>query len=167
MKGFRNMFHTAPAAEPTHGDVGTIVPTPDDLIPLVVLALSLPEPVEGWTAYLAAHNVVVAEDDIGRPSVARSAARLLLAERRQAEARAREVAERQEQRFIEQDQQRRAELYKGVPWYEIPLGVNPAAAMAQAAKEAAPRRRTPVDDFWGRDVPNEIPAVFGPTPGGE
>jgi hypothetical protein len=75
--------------------------------------------------------------------------------------------ERQEQRFIEQDRQWREQVYKGVPEYQIPFGVHPATAMLQAAKDASPRRRSLVDDFWGRDTPNAIPQVFGPTPGGE
>jgi hypothetical protein len=157
-----SMFQrTAP--EPTdHADVIA----PDELIPFVVLALSLPEPVEGWDAFLAAHNITVAEDDLGRASVARSAAKLLLAERRQAEALAREVMERQEQRFIEQDQQQRAELYKGVPWHQVPYGVSPALAMAEAGKAAEPKRRSLMDDFWNRETPDAIPQVFGPTPDG-
>jgi hypothetical protein len=56
------------------------------------------------------------------------------------------MLERQEQRFIEQEAQRQAGLHRGVPWYAIPDGVAPAAAMLQASKDAQPRRVTPLQE---------------------
>jgi hypothetical protein len=56
----------------------------------------LPEPAGGWVAYLAGRGIEVITDDIGRDAISRDDARLLIAERRAAEARKREVAERQE-----------------------------------------------------------------------
>jgi hypothetical protein len=59
-------------------------------------------PVEGWTAYLHERNIPVVVDDLGREAIARSDARQLLAEKRENEGRAREMAARQEQQFVEQ-----------------------------------------------------------------
>jgi hypothetical protein len=68
----------------------------DQLIPLSELALDLDAPGGGWPAYLVARGVPILEDDIGRPSIARSDARQLFVERRESEARARELRERQD-----------------------------------------------------------------------
>jgi hypothetical protein len=141
------MFRAAPAAVPPAAD---IVLPPAELIPLSVLALDLPEPAGGFLQYLAGRGVEVLTDDVGRPSVSRGDDRMLLAERRENEARAREVMERQERQFIERDRQWRAQLSGGVPWYLIPDGVRPAAAMLQAARDESPRRRSLVEDFLDR-----------------
>jgi hypothetical protein len=60
------MFNKAAAAEPA-SDV--IVP-PEQPVPLSVLELDLPTPVEGWTFLLAARGVEITLDDIGRMSIA-------------------------------------------------------------------------------------------------
>jgi hypothetical protein len=52
-------------------------------------------------------------DDIGRFAVARSDAKALISERRQAEARAREVAAQQEAKFIEADRVARSQIWAG------------------------------------------------------
>jgi hypothetical protein len=51
------------------------------------------------------------------------------------------------QEAVEADQARRAQLYKGVPWYKIPDGVSPAQAMAQAGRDAEPRRVSPMQEW--------------------
>ena len=120
--------------------------TPSDLIPRSVLALDLDEPsVGGWHAHLAGRDIAIMADDIGRPAITRTDARRLISERRDAEARAREVVERNEQRAVELDKQWRAQLPSGVPWYMIPDGVSPTRAMMQA-EYALPRRRSVLED---------------------
>jgi hypothetical protein len=61
----------------------------------------------------------------------------------EAEARQRAAAERH---AAEHDEQRRAQLRGGVPADRIPDGVLPVMAMLQAAKDSAPRRRTPLEE---------------------
>ena len=78
--------------------------------------------------------------------ISRADARQLLDERRENEIRRREVAERQERQAIESDRKWRAQLNRGVPWYAIPPGVTAAEALAQAEKDARPRRRMMLED---------------------
>jgi hypothetical protein len=104
-----------------------------------VLELDLAAPVEGWGAFLASRGIEVVLDDIGRLSISRGAARQLFAEKREAEAHAREVAARREREAIEADQQRRAQIWGGAPAVE---GVSAAALMLQADKDAQPKRRS-------------------------
>jgi hypothetical protein len=129
--------------EPDHQDVAPA----EDPVPLSVLALDVDPPAIGeWSAYLRGRGIEVGLDDIGRPCISRASARMLIAERRESEAHAREVAARREQQSIEQDQRFRAQLSGGVPWYEVPPGVAPAAAMLQAAHDAQPKRLTPLQE---------------------
>jgi hypothetical protein len=58
------MFRTAPDIE----SAPEVVPC-DHPVPLSELALTIPVPTEGWPAFLAARDVDVKTDDIGRPSV--------------------------------------------------------------------------------------------------
>jgi hypothetical protein len=133
------MFRTADPAVET-----PVVFRDESPVPLSALQLDLPEV---NLAYLHNHGVEVVEDDIGRLSVSKADARRLFDEKRDNDARAREVAARQERQFIEADEQRRAQLPRGVPWYEIPDGVLPAVAMTAADKAAQPRR-TPSQTEW-------------------
>jgi hypothetical protein len=87
---------------------------PSEVIPLVVLELSLAPPVE-WAAFLADRGMSIIIDDIGRPSVSRSDARLLLTEQREAEKKRREKAAELERQAVEADQQRRGQIYAGIP----------------------------------------------------
>jgi hypothetical protein len=112
------------------------VMAPADLIPITQLALDLPEPAEGWIAFLDAKGVEVVTDDIGRLSISRGDARRLFAEHRESEARKAEMRAVAERRAIESDRQWRAQLPRGVPWYEIPPGVLPVVAMTQADRDA-------------------------------
>jgi hypothetical protein len=114
------------------------------LIPLSVLELDLPAPQLG--SHLAGRGVEITLDDIGRLSVSRDVARMLLNEHREAEAeQARRRAE-VEQRLIEQDQLRQAQIWRGIPASHIPDGLAPAQAMFAAERESQPRRRSVVED---------------------
>jgi hypothetical protein len=57
-------------------------------------------------------------------------------EQLEAEARKREVAERQERQFIEADQQWRSQLNPGVHWLDMPPNIHPAAAMLAADEDS-------------------------------
>jgi hypothetical protein len=116
------------------------------LIPLSVLELDLAAPPLGWNVYLAGRGIAVVDDDIGRPAVARADARMLIAEQREAEARGREKAAELERQAIEADQLQRAQIWKGLPRHMIPDGVSPAQWMAQADRDAQPRRRSVLQD---------------------
>jgi hypothetical protein len=102
---------------------------------------------EGWTAYLAAKDIEIVTDDLGRLSISRTDARRLFDERREAEARKREAAAAAEAAAIKADQQYRSTLWGGLPWYELPGGLSPAQALGAADRPAGPRRRPPVMDF--------------------
>jgi hypothetical protein len=119
---------------------------PSEVIPLVVLKLSLAPPVE-WAAFLADRGMSIIIDDIGRPSVSRSDARLLLTEQREAEKKRREKAAELERQAVEADQQRRAQIYAGIPAAAIPADVHPARAMLEASRDARrPRRVSPLQE---------------------
>jgi hypothetical protein len=135
---FRNMMPAAVAP------VDVIDPV--DLIPLSQLALDLPAPATGWLVELERRGVEVMVDDIGRRAVTRDVARMLFAEHAAAEARRREVTERNEAAAEEKDRAWRAQLHPGVPWHRMPDGVPPAAAMLQAGKDAG--RTTPSQAEW-------------------
>jgi hypothetical protein len=150
---------TAPVAEPTPVEVGTAVPT--ELIPLSYVALDHPEPGGGWDAYLTVRNIPVLTDDLGRASISRADAKQLFIERRENEARAREVAAEAERRAVEQDRVRRAQIWKGVPADAIPVGVSAGDAMAQAAKDSQPKRKSLLEDAFAGE------SVFHPFQGEE
>ena len=116
-------------------------------IPLSVLALDLPVPVEGWPAFLGARGIATIPDDLGRDAIPRQAARRLLDERREQELRRVALARLAEQEAVEKDRAWRASLPRGAAWYDVPDGVHPATAMLQAAKDAQPRR-TPSQVEW-------------------
>jgi hypothetical protein len=116
-----------------------VEPDPADLLPLSHLALDLDAPVTGWEVALPARGIAVRTDDLGRRCILRADARVLLAERAESKARQRAAAERQ---AVEHAEQWRAQRRRGVPADQIPEGVLPAVAMLQAAKDAAPKRRS-------------------------
>jgi hypothetical protein len=118
----------------------------EPFVPLLQLALDLAAPVEGWAASLTGRNIEIVEDDLGRDCINRADARHLFAERREAEARKREVVERNERQAIERDRQWLAQLWGGVPADHLPPGVAPAAVMLQADKDSRPRRLTPLQE---------------------
>jgi hypothetical protein len=112
-----------PDAEPVRDVVDS---PPSDLISLSHLELDLAAPPLGWLIELDRRHIQVVTDDLGRASISGADARQLFAEQRENEARAREVAARQEQQAIEADQRWRATLHPGVHWTAIPDGVLPA-----------------------------------------
>jgi hypothetical protein len=119
----------------------------DEPIPLSVLELDLATPTIGWSAYLAEKGINVVLDDLGRLSIHRVDAKRLFVEKREAEQKARELAAATERAAIEKDQQFRAALPRGLPWYALPDGVS--FAEAAAAEEAAKHpSRTPSPGEW-------------------
>jgi hypothetical protein len=137
---------TATATEPAPDGVAPAV----DLVPVSHISLDLSEPGCGWVAYLNGRGVEVVTDDIGRPSIARADARQLFDEHRESEARKQAALARQELEAIERDKAWWSQLPVGLPWYEIPDGVPPSAAMLQAAKDDSPRRRSLTEDLLDR-----------------
>jgi hypothetical protein len=138
---FRTNTATAEAGEIEQGD-----PHGDhaDLVPLSHLSLDLPAPAEGWPAYLSSRDIAVVTDDLGRQAVSRGDARRLFAEQREGEARKREAMARIEQQAEAKDREFRSSLWQGLPSEYLPPGASPAAVMLQAAKDARPRRTTPL-----------------------
>ena len=133
------MFRTLPDVEQAAARVA--MPEP---VPLSVLSLDHPEPAGGWNVYLHERNIPVGEDDLGRPAIARVDARQLFAEQRKAEARRRELLARADEAAIEYDRQRRAQIWKGVAATELPVGVSAGDAMIAAARQAQPKRQSPL-----------------------
>jgi hypothetical protein len=152
------VFKSAPAPV-----AASVVEPAGDLIPVSVLALDLNLPSNGsWLDYLASKGVEVTDDDLGRPSVSRDDARRLLAEQTLAEARRREMWAQQEAAAVEADRVRRAQIWGGLHWTELPDGVHPAAAMLQSAKDAEPKRVSPLEEALSGET-----ATFHPWPTGE
>jgi hypothetical protein len=148
------VFRTAPVVEPAPD-----VKVPAELIPLVVLELSLAAPVE-WAAFLADRGMSIIIDDIGRPSVSRSDARLLLTEQREAEVRRREKAAELERQAVEQDRLRRASLPTGIPAGMVPDGLAPAEAMMLAGESSAPRAKSVREQLLERELGSGESMVF-------
>jgi hypothetical protein len=124
---------------------------PAELIPLSVLALDLPAPAE-WSAYLADRVVQIVLDDLRGASISRTDARRLFTERREAEARSREMTAELE-RAIEQDWRFRAQLGHGVPASAIPHGMTYGQAVASAGVDgqAYRPRASVVKDLLSND----------------
>jgi hypothetical protein len=97
-------------------------------------------PRDAIDALAARLDGVILLDDLGRRCVSREVARRLFADRAEFAVRQREVLARQEAAFAEQAAANRP--WPGIPAGFIPEGVAPAAAMLQAAKDAAPRRQS-------------------------
>jgi hypothetical protein len=116
-------------------------------IPLSVLALDLPSPVEGWPAFLAGHGISIAFDDLGRRCISRADAKRLLDVQRQDEIRRQDLMARNEAEAVEKDRQRRAALPKGLAWHEVPVGMTPAEAMVAGDPGVGPRRKSAAASF--------------------
>jgi hypothetical protein len=144
------MFRTAPAADTVEASRVHTVRTAPELIPLVELELSLLAPVEGWAAHLAGRSIAITTDDIGRPAIARTAARQLLTEQREHEARKREMLAAADQQAEEYDRAWRAQLGFGVPAGMVPVGMSPAEALFAAELDShayLPRRASVAEDL--------------------
>jgi hypothetical protein len=111
-----------------------------ELIPLSQLELDMPVPAAGWPAEL------VVTDDIGRASVPREVARSLLAEHREAEARAAHRRAELEARLVEADAVRRSQIPPGIPLDAVPVGVSPGEWLMRSDPMTGPRRRSLVED---------------------
>jgi hypothetical protein len=102
----------------------------DDLIALSVFALDVPPPGPGgWPAELDRRDIPVVLDDIGRWSISRAAARDLLMENRENEARKARKAAVLERRAIEADQAFRESLPVGISAGVVPEGLSAAQLM--------------------------------------
>jgi hypothetical protein len=128
------MFKTTPAAEP----VLDVTP-PADLISLVELSLSLPEPSD-WALFLGRRGISFQSDDLGRDSISRGDAKRLLDEQRANELRIRALHAEREREAVEADQRRRAHIWTGIPAINLPPGVSASTAMLAAAEDSQPRR---------------------------
>jgi hypothetical protein len=115
-------------------------------VPLSHLELELPSPVEGWHAFLAAKGIRVVGDDLGRDAVARHDAARLFGEKREHEVRQAALRRLAEQQAVEDDQRRRAQIWKGVPADAMPPGASPASVMLQATKDSRPKRTSVLQD---------------------
>jgi hypothetical protein len=116
----------------------------DPLIPISQLALDLPAPGPDWATYLRNRGIEVTVDDVGRPSVSRAVVKQLIQEKKDADARAYELAARRDAEF---EAQRLATLRPGVPWWKLD-GATPAEAMLMAAKAAEPQSTVPSAGEW-------------------
>jgi hypothetical protein len=134
------------AAADVPAEVGTAVPP--DPIPLSHLSLDLPVPPEGWVAYLGRRGIAFRPDDLGRDSVGRGDAKRLLDERREGELRKRAKLKLAEEQAVEQDQLRRAQIWRGIPVDRMPPDVHPAAAMLQASRDAQPKRQSVLESAF-------------------
>jgi hypothetical protein len=146
---FRNNTNIIAAEADLPHDV--VVTTPAEPVPVSVLALDLPAPAIGWPTFLAGRGIEIVIDDVGRDSISRADARMLLDERREDEIRRRQIAERQEQQAVEADRVRRASIWSGLPAIAIPEGVSAASAMFAADREARPRRQSPLQHALSND----------------
>jgi hypothetical protein len=120
-----------------------------ELLPLSHLALDFGGvPSEGWPSFLGRRAIAFVPDDLGRDCVRRQDARRLLDERRADEIRAAKLRQLAEQVAVEADEERRRLIWKGLPADRLPVGVSAAAAMAQAAHDALPRRKSPIEEVF-------------------
>jgi hypothetical protein len=135
-----------------------------DLVPLSVLALDFGGvPPEGWPDFLGRKGIAFVGDDIGRDCVSRRDAQILLAEKRQNELRAVKHRQMQEQQAVQDDERRRALIWKGLPADRLPVGASAGEVMAAAARDGARPRRTTVLE----DALSGAGTTFHPLPGGD
>jgi hypothetical protein len=109
---------------------------PEQPVPLSQLGLDVPAPPAGWAFELERRGIPIMLDEIGRPSISRDAARDLLTEHRENEARMARHREELERQAIASDRRFRARLSPGVPAAAIPAGVAPAQALMEAEQNA-------------------------------
>ena len=137
------MFNkTIPDTEPAP----VVVETADALIPLSHFALDHPQPAEGWSDFLGRQGITLRPDDIGRDSIRRRDAQMLLYEQRASQLQAVKRHQLAEQEAVADDERRRALIWKGVSADAIPIGVLPVVAMTQAVADARPRRRSLLEE---------------------
>jgi hypothetical protein len=118
-------------------------------VPLLELAMYLAEPAEGWANFLGRRAIAIVPDDLGRDSITRGDARRLLDEQREQVLRQAALRRVAEQEAVEADQACRAQIWQGVPAHHLPPGAAPAAVMLAAARDAVPKRVTPLQEALG------------------
>jgi hypothetical protein len=136
--------NTMPDTEPAPVVPSEQLVPPVELVPLSVLALDLPAPGDGWSAFLAGRGIEVVTDDIGRASISRGDAKMLFDEQRELAQRRAEALRRADAAAEEFDRQRRAQLFAGIDASLVPAGMSAASAMLLAGHDDRPRRRSPV-----------------------
>jgi hypothetical protein len=137
------------------------VADPAELVPLSVLTLDLAEPpVGGWAAYLASRGVELTLDDLGRLAVSRSDARMLLAEKREAETRRAKLRAEHDRRAEQQDRLHRASLPAGIPAGMVPEGLTPAQGMMLADKSSGPQAKSVHEQLLERELGSGESMVF-------
>ena len=124
-------------------------------VPVSVLALDYPAPVEGWHVFLAAKGIRIVSDHVGRDAIDCRDASRLFAEKRERELRIAALQKVAEAEAIAADEAFRASLPRGKSWLDMPLGESPASVMLEEAKAEQPRRR-PTDAEWMFARPGEI-----------
>ena len=122
-----------------------------NLVPLSHFALDHPQPPEGWANFLGRRAIKFLPDDLGRDCIRRQDARRLLDERRADELRAAKHRQVAEAEAVEADRLRMAQIWKGVSADQMPVGATPASVMLAAAKDAQPKRRTPLEEALSND----------------
>lgn len=145
------MFRNAAPAEAVEIEQGRSRGSDADFVPITHLSLDLPAPATGWLVELERRGIEVMVDDIGRRSVPRDVARMLIAEHAAAAVRKREAMALAEQRAIEADRAFRARLWGGVRAELMPPGASPAAVMLQLDKDSQPRRRSVLQEALSND----------------
>jgi hypothetical protein len=130
----------------------------EELIPLSHFALDHPQPPEGWSNFLGRRGITLRPDDIGRDSIRRSDAQVLLHEQRAEQLRQRKLAALRQQQEEEADKLRRSQIWTGLSADAIPIGVHPAQAMFAAERDSRPKRTTPLEHA----LSNEGGVVFHP-----
>jgi hypothetical protein len=135
------MFRHAPVAEAAEIEQGGDRGRNADLIPLTVLKLDL-DPGEPWHSFLGRRGIRFVPDHIGRDAISAGDAQRLLDEKREDLLRQAALRRTQEAEAIADDQRRRAQIWKGLPAVDLPVGVSASDAMVAAAKDAQPRRES-------------------------
>jgi hypothetical protein len=159
---FRN---TAPVTEPMPVVAEQADPGRDHLIPLSHLGLDLPAPATGWLVELDRRGISITSDDLGRDSIGRDDARQLIAEHHEAEARQRQVMERQEHQLIEADRVRRANLPSGIPAGLIPDGMTAAEMLFAGERRPRSVREQLLERELAHSEPELVYQSIGPDEG--
>jgi hypothetical protein len=111
-------------------------------IPLTVLELNIPRPVDGWEAALRRRGVAIERDSAGFKAVARSVARELVSEHEEEQKRLARHRQEVEARMIAADAARLAQISKGIP---AVAGVRGAELLLALAADERPQRETVLD----------------------
>jgi len=152
------MFRSLPDVE--QAATRAAMPEP---VPLSVLSLDMDVPDGGWASYLHERNIPVGEDDLGRPAIARVDARQLLVEQRKSEAERAQHLAAAEKAAVEADRVKFAQIWKGAAATELPDGVSAGDAMLAAARDARPKRQSPLQEALSNS-PEMAYHAFTPNP---